>query len=212
MTTSKTKTRRVEAEEAGGAASGRMTHTTPNFTEIERPTLPKSLAAALPAAVVIMGHVADIEALIPTLEAQMGRAKSAGAIPLARSFVVLHRLREALLSDERGRFKPIGALFIKYQTEHIPALFEQDGVENVPLAEGFRVGVSHPFRASIKKDQKDAAYAWLRKNGLGDLISSTVNASSLAAALKTKLEDENTDAPEEMFTAGYLPAATVTKT
>lgn len=179
---------------------------------VERPTLPKSLASALPAAVEIMKHVAAIEALALPLEAQMTRAKSAGAISLARSFVVLHRLREALLSDEKNRFKPIGALFRKYAEQELPALFEQDGVENVPLAEGFRVGISHPFRASIKKDQKDKAYAWLRANGLGDLIASTVNASSLAAALKVKMEDENKEAPEEIFTAGYLPAATVTKT
>lgn len=187
-------------------------HQTTEITKDERPTLPKSLAAALPAAVAIMGYVAEIEKLAPTLEAQMQRAKDAGAIPLARSFVVLHRLREALLSEKENRFKKIGALFQRYAKTEIPAMFESDGVDNVPLAEGFRVGVSNPFYASIKKDQKDAGYAWLRKNGLGDLISSTVNSSSLSAALRVKIEDDNVDAPDDIFTAGYVPTATVTKT
>lgn len=176
------------------------------------PTLPRSLVAALPAAVEIMRHVAAIEALTPQLEQQMTRAEKLGAVGLARSFVVLHRLREALLSDEKNRFRPIGRLFQDYAKTKIPAMFEQDGVENVPLAEGFRVGVSHPFYASIKGGQRDKAYNWLRDNGLGDLISSTVNSSSLSAALKTKIVDENAEAPDDIFTAGYVPTATVTKT
>lgn len=178
----------------------------------ENGTLPRSVVAALPSALEVMKHVAAIEALAPKLEQEMAAAKKGGAISMARAFVVLHRTREALLSDEKNRFKKIGALFQQYAKVEIPAMFEQDGIDNVPLAEGFRVGVSNPFYASIKKDMKDRAYQWLRENKLGDLISATVNSSSLSAALKVKVVDENKEAPEDLFTAGYVPTATVTRT
>lgn len=175
-------------------------------------TLPRSVVQALPSALEVMKHVAAIEALVPRLEKELAAAKKRGVIDLARAFVVLHRTREAVLSEEKNRFKPLGALFQHYAKVEIPAVFEQGGVDSVPLSEGFRVGVSHPFYASIKKDQKDAAYQWLRANRLGDLISATVNSSSLSAALKTKVVDENVEAPADIFTAGYVPTATVTRT
>lgn len=176
------------------------------------PTLPRSLAAALPTAIQIMGHVAAIERCVPNLEREMLNAEKAGAVGLARSFAVLHRLREALLSGEKNRFKPIDRLFRDYSELKVPAVFEQDGVTHVPLAGGFRVGVSHTFRASIKKDMKDQAYAWLRGHKLGDIITATVNASTLSAAGKALRDEHNVDLPEELFTAADVPNTSVTKT
>lgn len=154
-----------------------------------------------------MKHALAIEALLPQLDKELDRSKKAGAISLARSFVVLHRMN----SRFDDMFKPFTATFELYKKQIVPEIFEQESVPNVPLDEGFRVGVSSTFYASIKKDMKTAAYAWLRNNGLGDLIQSTINSSSLAAGLKTKMEDENIEAPEEIFTAAYVPNTSVTK-
>lgn len=174
----------------------------------EVPTsLSKSLIASLPVSAEIMKHALAIEALLPQLDKELERSRKAGALSLARSFVVLHRMNARF--DEM--FKPFTATFTYYKTKVVPETFEIEGVPNVPLAEGFRVGVSSAFYASIKKDMKTAAYAWLQQNKLADIIQNTVNASSLAAALKSKLEDENIEAPAEIFTAAYVPNTSVTK-
>lgn len=177
----------------------------------DKAPLPKSIRDALPAAGEVMQHVAAIEKLFPVLTKQMAAAEKAGAVELARAFVVLHRLREVVLSDEKSRLKPLGALFREYSETRCPAAFEQAGITSAPLSEGLRVGVSYAFRASIKKDMKDPAYAWLRANKLPDIITTTVNASSLSAALKCLRDEHNVEAPEKLFNAADVPYTSVTK-
>lgn len=175
-------------------------------------TLPSSVVRSLPVAEAIMKHVLAVVDLYPQLERELKAAEKGGAISMSRAFVVLHRLRERINTEkDTSAFKPLMKIFERYQKEVIPHIFDVENVPNVNLAEGFRVGVSNPFYASIKKDMKTAAYAWMRDNGLADLIQSTVNSSSLSSALKEKLEEHNIEAPDNIFTAAYVPGATVTK-
>lgn len=178
-------------------------------------SLPSSIVAALPVSMKIMEHILAAEKLFPQLEKELNKAEKAGSIAMARAFVVLHRMRKRIHTEDSNAdsvFRPLMTMFNRYNKEVIPHMFEVEGVTNVPLAEGFRVGVSNPFYASIKPDMKTAAYAWLQQNGLADIIQSTVNASTLSAALKVMLEEHNKEAPDEMFTAAYVPATSVTKT
>lgn len=177
-------------------------------------TLPASLLKSLPSAVEVLGHAVAIAKLLPRMEGELQASHAHGAVQLARSFVVLHRLKERL--DET--LKPFSndnmeepGLFEKYKRFLLPEAFEQEGVKSIPLAEGFRVGTSTTFRASIKKGEKDAAYAWLRENKLGDIITSTVNASTLSSVAKKMVEEENKELPEQLFNVGMLPTTSVTK-
>ena len=52
-----------------------------------------------------------------------------------------------------------------------------------------RVHLQSDVRASIKADNKAAAYEWLGDNGHGGLITETVNASSLKAFCKDKMKN-----------------------
>lgn len=185
---------------------------TPNGKKEPSAPLPKSLIQALPASSTVMKHVAAIVSLIPQLEKEMAAAEKRGAIDLARSYAVLHRLREILRSDEKSWFKPISNLFDDYNNVKVPAAFEQAGITHVPLAEGYRVGISHTWRASIKKDMKKEAYAWLEQNNHGDIITETVNASTLSALAKELNEEQNQELPEKLFTSAHMPATSVTKT
>jgi len=128
-------------------------------------------------------------------------------VDMARAFVVAHRLQSFI--DEAA--KAYNKLFELYKTKYMPEALEAAGVTHVPLSEGFRIGMSARTWASVNKDQRDAAYEWLRNNGLGDLIQPTINASTLSAAAKAMLE-ENRELPEDLFKVAVVPTTSVTAT
>lgn len=173
--------------------------------------LPKSLVQALPASSTVMKHVAAIVGLIPQLRAEMEASEKRGAIDLARSFVVLHRLREVLLSEEKNWFKPLSGLFNEYNVVKCPSIFETAGVTHMPLAEGYRVGVNYTWRASVKPDVRQDAFTWMKAN-YPDVISETINASTLSALCKNLNEEQNEELPADLFNAAHLPSMSVTKT
>lgn len=171
--------------------------------------LPATIVAALPSSAKFAKALdALYKALASEIAPQLVDARKDGAVSLARAFVAFHRLNDKL----DAVCKAFEAQFAKLKGEVIPAAFEAEGVPNVSLSEGFRVGIAHNFRASIKEGMKDKAYHWLRANGMGDLITSTVNSSTLSAAAKHRTEDENKDMPEDLFTVAIMPNTSVTQT
>lgn len=170
--------------------------------------LPKTLTAALPVAGDLVKHSDAIRRLEATLREQMNAARKSGAVPLARAFVVYHRAMERVALD----LKPIEALFKQFKEADLPATFEQDGVTSIPLAEGYRVGVSTTTRASIREGQRAAAYKWLRDNGLGDIIGETINSGTLSSTAKKMQEDNNRELPEQLFNVALMPNTSVTQT
>lgn len=164
---------------------------------------------ALPVGAQIMKHAQAIEALVPDLEAQLAAALKAGPVQLARAFVVLHRLNERLLSEDKA-LKPMRALYSDYKNVKVPEAFEQAGVPNVPLDEGFRVGIAIRTVASVIPGKKEDAFEWLAINGAPDLIQSTINASTLSAYAKQKGE-KNEDLPADIFNVVLMPNTSVTK-
>lgn len=178
----------------------------------KRPPLPKSIVEALPAAKDIHELIVKAGRLHGQLVKELTRAEKSGAIPLARAFVVLHRLMASI----EDALKPLDATFKEFKEVRVPAIFEQAGVPNVPLDEGFRVGVSAKFRASLKSEDdggdRDKAYQWLRDNDLGDLISTTVNASTLSSAAKSLMEEHNKELPSTLFNVAFVPNTSVNTT
>jgi hypothetical protein len=171
-------------------------------------TLPATIINAAPATAAIVAAVRDAAAGIPKLAKDMERAKKGGAIPLARAFVALHRLKSRI-DDE---LKPLDELFKRYKEVEVPQTFEAEGVTNVPLAEGFRVGLSSRLLASIPAEHRTQAYDWLRAHDLGDLISETVNAGTLSAAARALMEERNMELPPDLFTVAMVPNTSVTVT
>lgn len=139
----------------------------------------------------------------------MAAAFKAGPVQLARAFVVLHRLNERLLSEDKA-LKPLKALWKDYKESKVPEAFEQAGVPNVPLDEGFRVGIAIRTVASVIPGKKDDAFAWLEANDARDLIQSTINASTLSAYAKQRGE-KNEDLPADIFNVVLMPNTSVTK-
>lgn len=178
--------------------------------DVPAASLPKSIVNALPTGAAVAKHIAAIEALLPQLQKELVAASKAGPVQLARAFVVLHRLNDRMLSEEKA-FKPYKELWGLTKSVTVPQCFEQAGVPNVPLSEGFRVGVSDTLRASVKPGMKSQAFAWLEGQHKSDLIQETLNASTLSAFAR-ELGEKNEELPEDIFSVARLANTSVTRT
>ncbi len=94
----------------------------------------------------------------------------------------------------------------KYTAERM----DREGVQNATFPDIGRLGIAPIVRASVKADQKQGAYSWLQDHGHGDLITTTVNASSLAALIRREIKAGN-EVPEDIFNVMQYDVATVTK-
>ena len=61
--------------------------------------------------------------------------------------------------------------------EIIPTLLSEMGLSSIKLADGSAVDVKPYYAASISIKNREAAYNWLRENGLGDIIKNEVSVS-----------------------------------
>ena len=65
----------------------------------------------------------------------------------------------------------------KISGEIIPTLLSEMGLSSLKLADGSAVNVKTFYGASISIKNREAAYKWLRDNGLGDIIKNNVTVS-----------------------------------
>jgi len=170
-------------------------------------SLPASLAKTVPAAVYIMAAMSAVAKEIPKLQRQVSANQKAGAITLARTYVVVHRMQARI--DEI--LKPLSELSAQLKNVAIPEAFEAEGIPSVNLEEGFRVGVSVTTRASVRPGQKEAAIEWLSSNGYADIVQPTINASTLSSLAK-QIGEDNKDLPDTIFNVALMTNTSVTAT
>ena len=161
----------------------------------------------LPSAVKAMEMAKQLEQLIPAIQDEVRQAEGREVIEFARAFVVLKVLRDKY----DAVLKPLGDTFEDVKVTRLPAKLEEAGINppTLNIDGSYRVSVSHTLRASIREGMKDYAYDWLRKHKLGDLITSTVNASTLSGAARTMLE-ENRELEPAFFNVVNMPNTSVT--
>jgi hypothetical protein len=63
----------------------------------------------------------------------------------------------------------------KISSEIIPNILAEQGLSSLKLADGSSVDVKKTYSCTVKKDSINAAYKWLRDQGLGDLIKNEVS-------------------------------------
>jgi len=65
----------------------------------------------------------------------------------------------------------------KISGEIIPTLLSEMGLSSLKLADGSAVEVKPYYAANISLKNREAAYNWLRSNGLGDIIKNEITVS-----------------------------------
>ena len=59
----------------------------------------------------------------------------------------------------------------------IPTMMSEMGLAELKLQDGSHLKVSTSYRATITEANKEAAFTWLRNNGLGDIIKNEISVS-----------------------------------
>ena len=83
---------------------------------------------------------------------------------------------EQEIEDAELNLKALKAEKHKLSVENIPGLMDEMGVDRLDV-DGVSVSRKMIVHASIPQDRKEEAFAWLRENGLDDIIKNDVTCS-----------------------------------
>ena len=92
---------------------------------------------------------------------------------LSRYCLMLQNLEDQMLNMEKD-LKKLKEEADKIGSEIIPNLLAEQGLSSLKLADGSSVDIKKSYNCTIKKDQVESAFQWLRDNGLGDIIKNEV--------------------------------------
>ena len=162
---------------------------------------------------VIEGRLKELTAVMAQHRGGVAEEIKMAAIPVERPASELARIFVAirLLLDEMNEsVKLLEDTLNDLKTNVVPAAFEREHVTSFNTANGYRVTTSVAVRASIRADMKADAYAWLQQHGLGDIITPTVNASTLSAVAK-KMMGDGIELDERFFHQYMQNSTSVTK-
>ena len=92
---------------------------------------------------------------------------------------VLLKQKEDEVAELEDKLKAKKAEADDISSRVIPELLQEQGLQEIKLADGSKVSVKKEFRATLPKDdvRREAAYKWLRDQGLGDIIKNNVTVS-----------------------------------
>ena len=92
---------------------------------------------------------------------------------------VLLKKKEDEVEELEDKLKAKKAEADDISSRVIPELLQEQGLQEIKLADGSKVSVKKEFRATLPKDdlRREAAYQWLRDQGLGDIIKNNVSVS-----------------------------------
>ena len=102
----------------------------------------------------------------------------------------------------------VGKMFDYIRTQAVPLKMEEEGVESITVQGVGRLSLTSDIYLQVK--DKEGSFEWLMDNGHGDLISETVNASSLKALLRRMLRDGK-EVPDEVYKVTPFSRASITK-
>ena len=87
---------------------------------------------------------------------------------------------EGLLSrieTSENNLKDLKKEYQRISGEVIPTMMSEMGLAELKLQDGSHLKVSTSYRATITEANKEAAFNWLRENGLGDIIKNEISVS-----------------------------------
>ena len=95
---------------------------------------------------------------------------------LANQVKSLKELEDELKADEES-LKNKKKEIERISGEVIPTMLSEMGLASLKLADGSAVDVKPYYAANISIANREAAYSWLRSNGLGDIIKNDITVS-----------------------------------
>ena len=95
---------------------------------------------------------------------------------LASQVKSLKELEDEIKADEES-LKNKKKEIERISGEVIPTMLSEMGLSSLKLADGSAVDVKPYYTANISIANREAAYGWLRSNGLGDIIKNDITVS-----------------------------------
>ena len=95
---------------------------------------------------------------------------------LAKQIKHLRTLEDEVKAEEQA-LKDKEKEIERISGDVIPTLLSEMGLASLKLADGSAVDVKPYYSANISIKNREAAYSWLRSNGLGDIIKNEVSVS-----------------------------------
>lgn len=92
----------------------------------------------------------------------------------------------------------------------VPEKMNADGISTINLKGIGRFSIRDELRVSAKGDKKQDLQVWLEENGYEELISTTINSSTLKAFVKERMV-AGEDYPDEFLNIHMFERATLTK-
>ena len=136
-----------------------------------------------------------------TIEPQI---KDIGAVEMARF------MNELMLANEMAEElkSTIGKVYDWVRTGVLPEKMDEEGLELLRVEGVGRVSLTSDINVSVVN--KDESFKWLEESGHGDMITETVNASSLKALLRRLIRDGK-EVPEVIYKVTPFTRASITK-
>lgn len=117
------------------------------------------------------------------------------------------------MSKVKKELDSIKAVKTKLEKRHdhiritkMPDLMESEGLENFKLDGIGRIGLTADLWVSIPASEKDKVFLWFGDNGHGDIIKSTINASTLKSLMKAMMK-KGEETPEGIKITPYQRAS-----
>ena len=85
------------------------------------------------------------------------------------------RNQEDTIRDLEEKLKTEKKLLLKLSDEDLPAILDELGLQSFKLDDGPEVTVKSTYGATIRLDDREQAYDWLRQNEYDDIIKNTVS-------------------------------------
>ena len=85
------------------------------------------------------------------------------------------RNQEDTIRDLEEKLKTEKKLLLKLSDEDLPAILDELGLQSFKLDDGSEVTVKSTYGATIRLDDREQAYDWLRQNEYDDIIKNTVS-------------------------------------
>lgn len=85
--------------------------------------------------------------------------------------------KEEQLAQLEAQIKETKKELLKLTDEDLPGLLHEMGLAKFALEDGSEVSVKPTYGASIKVDNREAAFEWLRTHGYDDIIKNSVSCS-----------------------------------